>query len=208
MSEHSVTETGHQAALQSEDDKKTIHYEKVREDIRGEIKLRIGMRGRLATYMVALLALVCAVAFADGEYGQALLVVPFLSVFFTTQILYSYRKHDVLAKYLREVIEPALAKLHRIDPSREWHTYGYKTARSGFMRGFLIGVMWVVSAGSMIFLWFQTESDFRLTFYIFAGVYALVMLSITLVFMGDSTVRRKGRHKGAVHQAATGAYLS
>lgn len=208
MSENSVTETEHHAILQSEDDKKISHYEKVREDIRGEIKLRIRMRGRFATYMVTLLALLCAVAFADDGYRQVLLVAPFLSVFFTTQILYSYRKHETLARYLRDVIEPALAKLHRIDPTREWHAYGHKTARSGFHRNFLLWAMWIVCAGLMTLLWFQSASDFQLTVYLFAGVYLIAMIAVTLTFMGDSTVRWKGRRQDTAQQTATGAYLS
>ncbi|TFE24539.1 hypothetical protein [Cohnella luojiensis] len=210
MNDHSGTETLHQATLQSDDDKKLSHYEKVREDVRNEIKLRMRQRDRFAIHLITMLTLLFAVAFAEESYNLILVAAPMLSVFYTLMILHSYRKHDLLARYLREVIEPELAMLCRIDPAREWQSYSYKMSRYGSRRAFFLWVMWVVCTGLMAYLWFNAESAFQLTFYIFSGVYLIAMLCVTLSFIRDTTGRSKGRHRGAGtdYSSAAGAYLS
>ncbi|MCD9022126.1 hypothetical protein [Cohnella silvisoli] len=206
VSDHSVPETQHQVTLQSDDDRKINHYEKVKEDVRSEIKMRIKQRDYFAIQLVIMLVLLCAVGFADKGYTQVLIVAPLLSVFYTMLILHSYRKHDALARYARDVLDPQLAELCQIDPAHEWHSFDFKTAKSGVLRVFYLWAMWVVCLGSMTFLWFNAASGFRQTISIFAGVYILAMLYITLSFMGDAEVRRKAKHKGSPHNS--GVYLS
>jgi hypothetical protein len=206
VSDHSGPETQHQVTLQSDDDRKINHYERVREDVRNEIKMRMKQRGSFAIQLITMLVLLCAFAFAEKGYNQVLIVAPLLSVFYTMQILYSYRMHDVLARYLREILEPQLTALCKINPAHEWQSYTFKTAKSGILRVFFLWAMWVVCSGLMTFLWFNMASSFRLTFYIFLGVYVIAMLYITVAFIGDIMGKRKAKHKGS--PLSSGFYLS
>ncbi|RKP51667.1 hypothetical protein D7Z26_18030 [Cohnella endophytica] len=209
MNERSIPETGHLAALHS-DDTRIGHYEQVREDIRHEMKMRMRQRDGFAAQMGILLTLVLTVGIANSGYRQALILAPMLAIFYTLQIMHSYRKHDLLARYLKDVLEPDLSSLHNIDPGREWQAYASKTTRSGNRRGLFLWTMWVVGAGAMVYLWFFMEAsqEFRLAYYIAAGAYALTMLFITLAFAGDRSGRSRSRHSRSVHRSATGAYLS
>lgn len=206
VSDHSVPETQHQVTLQNDDDRKISHYERVKEDVRSEIKMRIKQRDNFAIQSVIMLVLLCGVGFAGKEYNQVLIVAPLLSVFYTMFILHSYRKHDLLARYVREVLDPQLATLCKINPAHEWHSYEFKAAKSSALRSFYLLAMWVVCLGLMTFLWFNTDSGFKLTLYIIAGVYLLSMLCLTYLFMGDVEGRRKAKHKGS--SLSSGVYLS
>lgn len=209
MSERSIPETGHLATLQS-DDTRIGHYEQVREDIRHEMKLRMRQRDGFAAQMVVLLTLLLAAGIADAGYRQALILVPLLSVFYTLQIMFSYRKHDLLARYLREVLEPDLAKLHRIDPGREWQSFSSKADRSAHRKGLFLWTMWAICAGSMAYLWFfmDASAEFKLAYYIAAGCYFVAMLYVTIAFAGDRSARAKSRHSRSANRSVSGAYLS
>ncbi|RED58094.1 hypothetical protein [Cohnella lupini] len=211
MNDFSSTENGLQATLQSDDNKRISHYESIRQDIREEIKLRIRQRDKFAAQMVALLTLIFAFSFTERSGALALAVAPFPSVFYTWMILHSYRKQDWLNRYMREVVEPELTRLCRLDPAREWETYHHAArGRSGTRRSFFLWAMWVVNAGSMTYLWFQAETGFRPVFYAIAGVYLTATICATAIFAFDTPGRRHSRHKGtnAAYASATGAYLS
>ncbi|MFC5403450.1 hypothetical protein [Cohnella soli] len=207
MIDFSAAETGHREPLQG-DDTKTGHYEKIREDIRHEMKLRMRQRDRYAAQMAVLLTLLFVAGAISAQWLLALVAVPFLSAFYTAQLLYSYRKHDLLAQYMREVVEPELADLHGTDPAREWQTYEYKLAGAGHLRGFYLWTMWAVGAGALSYIWFNMNDGWRTAYYVCAGIGAVGMLLVTAVFAGDTSRRRKSRRKGASQRSLSGTYLS
>ncbi|MFC5471036.1 hypothetical protein ACFPPD_20310 [Cohnella suwonensis] len=203
----SAAETAHREPLQG-DDTKTGHYEKIREDIRHEMKLRMRQRDRYVAQMAVLLTLLFVAGAAWDEWLLALVAVPFLSAFYTAQLLYSYRKHDLMAQYMREVVEPELAELHGTDPAREWQTYEYKSAGAGHLRGFYLWTMWAVGAGALAYIRFNMDEGLRAAFYACAGIGALGMLLVTAAFAGDASRRRRSRRKGASQRSISGTYLS
>jgi len=94
----------------------TAHLEKLRDDVRDEIKKRIEQRDKYSIQLTIALGAIVAFTFRSGSSGssQALIAAPLVSIYFTVLILYSYRIHKILARYLREEIEPRLAELHEI----------------------------------------------------------------------------------------------
>jgi hypothetical protein len=196
----------YQVTLQSDDDRRINHYEKLKEDARNEMKQTVNQRDNYIIHLVTMLVVLCSVAFAEKGFVQVLVAGPLLTIYYTLQVLHSYRLQETLSQYLRDIVEPQLAILSKIDPRHEWGSYYLMRARPGFFRGFFLWAMWVISSGLMTFLWFNSASDYRLTLYIFAGIYMAAMLYVTRTFTWETRKRKNTRHKGSLHHS--NAYLS
>jgi len=169
------------------EEKPITHFETLRQDIRDEIKRRIEQRDKYSIQMTIALSALIAVSFSATGLRMVLIAAPLVSIYFTVLILYSYRVHDILAKYLREEIEPELARLCGTPPNKEWETY-YKTQNvPGIRRQFFLFALWAVYALSLLYLWLAEieQAGFKVLF-VATAAYGLAATVITLVF------RRKG----------------
>jgi hypothetical protein len=169
---------------QSDVDRQILHYQALREDVRTEIKTRIQQRDNFSTQFITALGAIVAVAFAKDGFEKVILIAPLIVIYYTMQILYSYRVHDILARYLREEIEPALTRLCITDPEHEWERYYKKNAKPGIRRKFFVYVMWIVSSG--ILLYYINATSLKNITAIVAGItYLAAMLWVTLTFKRD-----------------------
>lgn len=138
-----------------DEERALAHFETLRQDARDEIKRRIEQRDKYSIQLSIALAAIVAVTFSTAGLRAVLIAAPLVSIYFTLLVLYSYRIHHFLAKYLREEIEPELAGLCRISVNKEWENYYKDTAglMPGIRRQFFLYALWVVSASSLIYLW-------------------------------------------------------
>lgn len=80
------------------------------DDCRKEVEMRIQQRDNFSIQFIIAVAAICAVALTELKYASFLFfLLPFVTIFYTVQILYSYKIHDRLHKFLVEEIEPKLA---------------------------------------------------------------------------------------------------
>lgn len=156
------------------------HLEKIRDDIRDEIKRRIDQRDKYSIQLTVVLSAIVGVSFSKPGFEKILLAAPLASIYFTVLILYSYRIHAVLAGYLREKIEPALAALAGTDPSIEWERYYLDHAVPGIRRGFFLTALWVVTIVSLLLLRVRVPDQGFLPILIGAGT--LYLLACLLVW--------------------------
>ena len=115
-------------------DRAIAHLEKLREDIRDEIKKRIEQRDKYSIQLTIALSAVIAIAFSKTKdenfvYSGILIVVPLISIYFNVLIMYSYTIHRTAARYLREKIEQELANLCGTPIDMEWENYYSEEAK-------------------------------------------------------------------------------
>lgn len=135
------------------------HLETLRSDIRDEVKRRIDQRDRYSIQLTLSLGAIVAFSFSKDGFRRALIAAPLVSTYFTVLILYSYRIHKLLAKYLREVIEPQLAHASGTKPGDEWERW-YATQQSpGIRRWFFLLTLWVVAVLTMGYLFVAERGD-------------------------------------------------
>jgi len=174
------------------------HLEVLRKDARDEIKQRIKQRDQYSVQLTISLGVIVGVAFAAPavpSVGAAqasitslahrvLLAAPLVSVYFTTLVLYSYRVHGILVRYLREEIEPALANLCGTDPTREWEVYYQRSATPGIRRQFFIASLWAVCIISSAYIGFAEgwRGPFMLPLIALTGVFSLASAQISRTF--------------------------
>jgi len=172
------------------EEKAIAHFETLRQDTRDEIKSRIEQRDKYSIQLTIALGVLVAVSFSMTGLRMVLIAAPLVSVYFTVLILYSYRVHDVLAKYLREEIEPELARLCGTPPEKEWETY-YKTQEvPGIRQWFFLVALWTACALSLLYLWLaEIEQAGFTVLSVATAAYGLAAIVITVVF------RRKGESK-------------
>jgi hypothetical protein len=149
------------------------HLEKIKKDLRDEIKKRIDQRDKYSIQLTVVIAALVAIAFSERGFQKALIAAPLASIYFTVLILYSYRVHRLISKFLREVIEPRLAAGAASDPAQEWETYYEANAIPGIRKGFFIAALWVVTLASIAFLYAMQWRDesFRAVLVIASVVY-------------------------------------
>lgn len=163
------------------EEKAIAHFETLRQDIRDETKRRIEQRDKYSIQLTIALGALVAVSFSWTGHGMVLIAAPLVSIYFTVLILYSYRVHGVLAKYLRKEIEPELARLCGTPPKKEWETYYKNQEVPGIRRGFFLVALWVVCVLSLLYLWMADSyrTDFTILLIVATVVYGLVVLAIT-----------------------------
>lgn len=161
-----------------------VHLEVLRQDARDETKRRIEQRDKYSIQLTIALAAIVAVSVSRLGFGKVLVVAPLVSIYFTVLILYSYRVHNVLASYLREKIEPELARRCGTPPEMEWETFYRTQAVPGIRRGFFLVGLWGLTIGSLLYLWFteSAQPEFALVLVVISVVYILSIAAITALF--------------------------
>ncbi len=166
------------------EEKAIAHLEAIRQDIRDEIKRRIEQRDKYSIQLTIALGAIVAVSLSATGLGKVLIAAPLVSIYFTVLILYSYRIHRLLAVYLREKIEPELARLCGTSPTIEWETYYAAHAVPGIRRTFFLGALWVVCIASLAYLWMAEsgQAEFRMALIVATTIYILASIAITVIF--------------------------
>ncbi|MFC1914885.1 hypothetical protein ACFLWK_01365 [Chloroflexota bacterium] len=157
------------------------HLETLRQDARDEIKRRIEQRNKYSIQMTIALGALVAVSFSSRfspDLRAVLIAMPLVSIYYTVLILYSYRIHHVLAKYLRDKIEPKLALGYGIEQNTEWEIYYEQQEVPGIRRWFFLVALWAVTIFTLGSFW--AEENLRAAL----GDALLVMTIVygTLVF--------------------------
>jgi len=155
------------------------HLEDLRSDIRDEIKRRIEQRDKYSLQLTVTLGALVALAFAREGFERALTAAPLISIYFVVLILYSYRVHHVLARYLREELEPLISDEVKVPLDVEWEYYYYQKRIPGIRRWFFMLTMWVVTGASMAYL-FLCKPVEGLSWV--ALLYVVVCIVVTIVF--------------------------
>lgn len=179
-------------------DRTIQHLQSLRQDIREEIKYRIQQRDAYSIQMtIALGALVGIAATSIAAQTQSnntasitnsvyrvLIAAPLISIYFTTLILYSYRIHRLLSKYLREVIEPELSRYYKVPINIEWENWYAKNAVPGIRRSFFLGSLWTICILSPLYV--ASSEGWKGTFLLPLGIitiiYFIVVIWITKSF--------------------------
>jgi fatty acid desaturase len=165
------------------EEKAIAHLETIRQDVRDEVKRRIEQRDKYSIQMTIALGALIAVSFSTTGLRTVLIAVPLVSIYFTVLILYSYKIHRLLAQYLREEVEPELARLCGTAPDKEWETYYSKHAVPGIRRWFFQGTLWAVVALSLFYLWSEKSVVNELgktALIVVTIVYALLAVGVSL----------------------------
>jgi hypothetical protein len=186
-----------------------VHLLSLRDDIRGEIKTRIQQRDSYSIQLIVALGVIFVVAFAQHGLDKVLIAAPLVSIYFTMLILYSYRIHDVLARYLRLEIEPRLADLVINDSERdssrglrwrhdlEWESWyiSHGRLRPGLRRSFFYWISLATTIATLAYLWalYFNEATFRVVLIAMSAGYFVSLLTLTLVFRHElSPFRQPG----------------
>jgi len=166
------------------EEKAIAHLETIRQDIRDETKRRIEQRDKYSIQLTIALGAIVAVSFSKSGLGKVLIAAPLVSIYFTVLILYSYRIHRLLALYLREKLEPELARLCGTSPDIEWETYYTAHEVPGIRRGFFLGALWVICIVSLAYLWMaeRGQAEFKMVLIFTTIIYILAALVITIIF--------------------------
>lgn len=110
------------------DDKRLAFLKEVYNDCRKEIEMRITQRDNFSIQFVTSVGVVCALALMEFKLSPFLFfLLPFISLFYTVQIMYSYSIHDRLHSYLINELEPEIAFLLKYNDVKIdklfWETY-------------------------------------------------------------------------------------
>ena len=157
--------------------------EKVREDIRDEIKKRIEQRDKYSIQLTIALSAIIALASSKPDYSGVLIVAPLVSIYFTVLIMYSYEVHSTAARYLREKIEPALASLCATLVDMEWETYYLEEDKKtpGIRHIFFLMMLPIISAISLVYLWLS--DSVKLGWVVLLVTTLMYGVSIILIFI-------------------------
>jgi len=165
------------------------HLERIRLDVRDEIKRRIEQRDRYSIQLTIALATIVAVAFGPTGFSKVLIAAPLVSIYFTILILYSYSIHRILARFLRERIEPELARMCGTSTETEWETYYLTVANAvpGIRRGFFLIALWVVFFAAISYLSYLSvvetrQASFQVAVAIAGAIYFMANVLITSKF--------------------------
>ena len=174
------------------------HFQQLHQDIREEIKQRIQQRDTYSIQMTLALATIVGVAAtatttqpqANGAISivgfayRALIAAPLVAIYYTTLILYSYRIHRLLAKYLKDIIEPELAQLCGISLEMEWESWYGRHAVPGIRRSFFLGSLWILCIISPLYVAFSErwQGNFMLPLEIISILYLVATIWITKNF--------------------------
>lgn len=169
------------------------HLESIREDIRDEIKKRIEQRNRYSIQLTIALGALTAIAFSKSDRAMVLIAAPLVSIYFTMLILYSYRIHKICAQYMRDKLEPELARLCTSDPELEWETYySRQRVKPGIRKKFFIFTLWAITILTWIYLYVQHTDKLasQNVVGILSLLYIIAVYTITRIFY-------KRKHKRA-----------
>lgn len=96
--------------------------------VRNEIEIRIGQRNTFSIQFIVAIGAILTLGFLDFKYSSFLFfLMPLVTIYYTTQILYTYDLHDRCHRFLVEEIEPELCKLLEFDEIEKqkfmWESY-------------------------------------------------------------------------------------
>jgi len=94
------------------------------EDARSEIRQRIEQRDKYIIQQLITLGTILGVAFYKKIY-ELFILIPFISLYYTLLIEYSYRIHNKISKNLRN-IEPEMTTLSGLNTEFHMETYHHK----------------------------------------------------------------------------------
>ena len=146
------------------------HLEALRLDIRGEIKQRIEQRDRYSIQLTLAIGAIFGVALSRDDFVRILLAAPLVSLYFMSLIQYSYRIHSVLARYLRDVVEPALADHLGLERELEWELWYAMKAREipGIRSGFFFVMHVIISLiACIVVLVYEFQQEDQESLYLF-----------------------------------------
>lgn len=163
-----------------------VHLEALRDDARSEIKQRIGQRDKYSVQMTLALGAIVGIGFASPSESivSVLIAAPLVSIYFTTLILYSYRIHRLLARYLRESLEPELARVCGTSIDLEWETFYAEHSVPGIRRTFFLAALWVTCLAAPAYLWLVARDipNFDVALGFLTPVYVLSAAAVTRAF--------------------------
>jgi len=174
-----------------ERDIKIAHLEKIRDDVRDEIKRRIGQRDSYSMQLTIASGTIMAIAFSAGRQ-EILILLPLVSIYYIVLIMYSYEIHRFAAQYLRDEIEPKLAELCGTPNNIEWETYykGEKIAPEktekeakvpGIRRLFFLAWMVIITVVYICYVWLSPVSNekfCKIILIIISATYFFAMICI------------------------------
>ena len=177
------------------------HLDNVRQDLRDELKMRITQRDNFAIQYIIVIG---GSSLGAVNYTYFIfLLLPFISIYFTIQILYSYHIHDMICYFLRERIEKRISELTKGCILNEWENFTSNNRKIsshtalGIRRNFFVYCMWFVTI--ITYLLFFTiylipNNNFDLfIMLIFGGslfIYVTLNIYITYKFVFQSKKRK------------------
>jgi D,D-heptose 1,7-bisphosphate phosphatase len=174
--------------------KQIKHFESLREDIRDEIKRRIEQRDKYSLQFVIALATIAALfSFSNTggigiDFRKVIVIAPGVSIYFSVLILYSYRIHYILTKYLSVKIEPKLATLHELSRDYEWENFYRSLSIPGIRKNFFLFTPWIVLNLMILYILKNYSHEFiPWLFIITFCVYLPVISYFTYEFWDDYT---------------------
>jgi hypothetical protein len=169
--------------MSSQPPSRSAHLETLRADVRDEIKRRLEQRDKFSIQLTISLGAILAIAFSKPELSRVLVAAPLVSIYFTVLILYSYRIHAVLTQYLREKLEPELASVVGLPVDFELETYYSKHAVAGIRKAFFLAALWIVTLGSLAYLFSSEYSHpFKYAVGVLAALYLVAWGLVTWAF--------------------------
>lgn len=169
--------------------------EAITKDAWDEIRQRIQQRDNYSMQLSIALSAVLVAAFSEHGSRKVLILAPLVNIYFTTLILYSYRLHDILATYLREVVGPDVCFRAGIPPWKEWENWYGLTTKPGIRRTFFVTEMWVViflAMGHLIW-WDRADKQFNQVIYASCVVYFIA--GVVATFYSRSTPVLQARNR-------------
>ena len=177
---------------------KIEHLERIKEDVRDEIKRRIRQRDNYSIQQVVILGIVAAAIFSKEIpfQDEFVLFVPVIPIYFTVLILFSYRIHRIISTYLRCEIEPKLAEYCGTDQKNEFEIYYKDMAVPGIRKKFFFILMVSVIFISMSYYASTDNSNFNQTVTVLVTIaYMIISIIIAIKFSEDLNFT-KNKKKG------------
>jgi len=163
-------------------DRAIAHLEKLREDIRDEMKRRIEQRDKYSIQLTIAVGAIFSFALSGKVDKLIIVAAPMVSLYFTVLILYSYKVHRVLSDYLRNKLENELATLHNIPLEMEWENFynvqkqNNKEVPSGIRRKFYPIMFVLVTFISLVYLWsnYCFDSPYKTGTHVFLVIITII----------------------------------
>jgi hypothetical protein len=127
-------------------------------DVRDELKQRIQQRDKYAFQVTIAIGAIMGFGLKEGQH-RVLIAAPLVSLYFTVLILYSYLIHSNLTRYLREHIEPEIARLCGHRKEIEFESWCSENRTSSIRRWFFLGAMWSTVVLCMCYAWWGDANN-------------------------------------------------
>ncbi|MBL8048646.1 MAG: HAD-IIIA family hydrolase [Chthonomonas sp.] len=147
------------------DSRKDREFERLQalySEVRTEIRQRITQRDQYSIQLTVALAAIIAIS-ASGKPTEtphlyrALLAAPLLSIYYSVLIQYSYAIHQILARLLREEIEPALTEISHQRPEYELETFYLNHRAPGIRKWFFRVTMLTITFAVAAVMWVNED---------------------------------------------------